>query len=231
MSRFRSGATVVALAAGSAVAGAQVGHDPTRTPYRDLEHRQEVTVFAGYLASPTDVAGVAWRGGPMLGGRYELHVGGPAYVYGRVAAVRSERSVKDPARPTDDRVVEERTGTLLTADLGVALSLTGHKAWHGLSPVLQAGLGGVADFRGRDIGSYRFGTPLALTLGGGVRWSSGGRLGVRVDATDYLYRITYPERYYRVTGDIPALLDATVARNRWTHNGALTVGLSYLFGR
>lgn len=222
---------VAALVAAPAAAAAQVGHAPASTPYRDYEHRHELGVHAGWLASQRDPARVAYRGGPLLGGRYEFHLGGPAYVFGRLAVAYSERSVRDPAAENDDRVVEERASPLLLADAGFALSLTGHKGWHGLSPVVQAGVGTATDFRAADVGGYRFGTPLALTAGGGVRWRPGGRVQLRLDVTDHLYRISYPERFYRATGDNPPLLDPAVARKRWTHNAAITVGLSYLFGR
>lgn len=230
MSAARSLALAVVVLAPS-LAAAQVGHAPASTPYRDYEHRHDAGAFVGWLASPEDPARVAYRGGPLVGGRYEFHLGGPAYAYGRLAVARSERSVRDPAADNDDRVVEERASPLLLGDAGFALSLTGHKGWHGLSPVVQAGVGAATDFRSADEGGYRFGTPLALTFGGGVRWRPGGRVQLRLDATDFLYRISYPERFYRATGDNPPLLDPAVARTRWTHNAAITVGLSYLFGR
>lgn len=222
---------LAALLAAPAVLSAQVGHPPERTPYRDFEHRQEAGVFVGYLASQRDPARVAYRGGPLVGGRYEFHLGGPAYVFGRLATALAERSVREGGATSQDRVVEEVTRPVFLADAGFALSLTGHKAWHGLSPVLQAGLGVASDFKQADAGGYRFGTPLALTWGGGVRWTPGGRVQFRLDATDYLYRISYPERFYRATGNNPPLLAADVPRTRWTHNAAITVGLGYLFGR
>jgi len=39
---------VVALLA-ALPAAAQVGHDPEHSPYRDLEHKQEITWLVGYL--------------------------------------------------------------------------------------------------------------------------------------------------------------------------------------
>lgn len=222
-------AAIVFAAGGTA--RAQVGHTPDSSPFRDLDQKHELTGFAGYLRSQTDPAGVAWRGGPMLGARYELHLGGPGYLFGRVAAVQSQRTVKDPAKPLAERELEERSGQLLVADVGIAFSLTGHKTWHDLSPVVTVGGGVVTDFRGTDAGGFRFGTPFALTVGGGVRWAPAGRLQGRVDLTDYLHRISYPERFYRETEGIPVLVARSVARSRWTNNAALTLGVSYLFGR
>jgi hypothetical protein len=226
----RSAIALLALAGATAL-DAQVGHTPQSSPYRDLEHSHELTGFAGYMSSPKDPAGVAYRGGPMLGARYEYRLGGPAYVVGRVGAIQSERTVIDPSEPVETRIVGDRTSTILFSDIGLALSLTGHKSWHGLVPVVQGGVGILADFRNSDVGGFRFGTPFALPFGAGVRWVPGGRLQVRLDFTDYLFRISYPERYYRSTETVPAVLENSVPRSRWTHNGALTIGLSYLFGR
>lgn len=234
MSARRSAAGLAALAAvllAAAPVRAQVGHTPQASPYRDLEHSHEITPIVGVMQSQKDPAGVAWRGGPMVGVRYEYRLGGPAYLVGRVAGIQSERTVIDPSRPEATRTLGDRTGIVMAADVGLALSLTGHKTWHGISPVLHGGLGVVADFRKADEGGYTFGTPFALPVGAGLRWTPGGRLQLRVDATDYLYRISYPDRFYRATEDVPALLEQRVARSRWTHNGAFTVGLSYLFGR
>jgi hypothetical protein len=224
-------AAAIAVAVPPASVRAQVGHDPATSPYKDIEHSQELTVFGGFLQSGKDPAGVAWRGGPMVGARYDIHLAGPAYFYGRAGAVQSERTIIDPAEPEATRVIGDRTGTLLLADLGLSLSLTGHKSWRGLSPMLSGGGGMIADFRGTDIGGYRFGTPFALSFGGGLRWVPGGRVQGRVDYTDFLYRVAYPEGFYRPTDEVPAFLGSDVARSRWTHNGAFTVSLSYVFGR
>ena len=231
MTRATTCAVVGAAVLAATPLDAQVGHPPDASPYRDLEHRQELTVFAGVMRSAKDPVGVAYRGGPMAGVRYQLYVGGPAYLVGRLSAVQSERLVLDPGKPVEERVIGDVSGTQLFADVGLELSLTGHKSWHGLSPVINGGGGIGADFKSRDPGGFRFGTPFALTFGTGVRWTNGGRLQARVDVGDFLYRVTYPETFYRGTVDDPALLASNVARSRWTHNGALTFGLSYLFGR
>ena len=45
----------------SGAAVAQVGYTPQRSPYVDLEYKQEATVFAGYYNAGTDIVGVARR--------------------------------------------------------------------------------------------------------------------------------------------------------------------------
>jgi len=70
----------LALVFVATTARAQVGHLPENSPYRDLETRQEFTFFGGHYAAGQDLIGVAPRGGPMFGFRYDIHVGGPAFL-------------------------------------------------------------------------------------------------------------------------------------------------------
>ena len=49
---------VVAILA-AVPAAAQVGHDPESSPYRDLEHKQEITWLFGYDRARHDPAGIA----------------------------------------------------------------------------------------------------------------------------------------------------------------------------
>jgi hypothetical protein len=230
MRRLLGGIALVALAASAA--GAQVGYDPARSPYRDLQHSHEITGFLGWFLAKKDPAGVAPQSAPMVGARYEYRVGGPAFLYGRVAGVLSERTVLDPAQPRAKRDLGTRSDPFLMADAGLALGLTGARTWHSLLPVVSGGVGIATDFKSADVGGYRFGTPFVLTLGGGVRIIPGSqRLQARLDLTDHLYRISYPDRFYRSGVDGTAILGLDVARSRWTHNLGVTLGGSYLLGR
>ncbi len=214
-------------------AAAQVGHTPQESPYVDLVYRHELTTITGYLATRTDPAGVAPRSGPLAGVRYAVHLAGPAHFTTRIAYARSERRVLDPLEPASSRVVLPAANvSLLLADAGVALSLTGFKSWNRIVPELSGGVGFVSDFRTRgDLGGFSFGTRFALTAGAGVRYVPGGRFQLRVDVTDNVYRIKYPDSYYRVASDGTAILEAEQANALWTHNPSITLGASYLFWR
>jgi hypothetical protein len=222
-------AAVVALPG----AAAQVGHTPERSPYVDLVYRHDITTFTGYLDTRHDPAGVAPRSGPVAGLRYALQLSGPAAFTARVGYARSERTVLDPLEPANSRVVLPAAKvSLLMADVGVALSLTGFKSWHRLVPEVNGGLGFVSDFRTEaDVGGFSFGTRFALTLGAGVRYVPGGRFQLRADVTDNLYRITYPDSYYRTASDQTSILKADQAKSLWTHNPSVTLGVSYLLWR
>ena len=49
-------------------ASAQVGHDPAKSPYADLEYSQEFTLLGGYMKMRHDPAGILPKGRSMLGG-------------------------------------------------------------------------------------------------------------------------------------------------------------------
>jgi hypothetical protein len=227
------GTVVGAILFGAHDLAAQVGHTPQESPYVDLIYRHEITTFTGYFDTRRDPAGVAPRGAPLAGVRYALYLTGPASFTARVAYAQSERTVLDPLEPAATRVVLPAARvSLLMADAGLALSLTGFKSWRRLVPELNGGLGVISDFRtNADVGGFSFGTRFALTLGAGVRYVPAGRFQLRLDVTDNLYRIAYPDSYYRTASDGTTILKPTQGKSLWTHNPSITLGVSYLFWR
>lgn len=210
-------------------ASAQVGTLPEHSPFEDVAYRQQFALETGWFFARRDPVGVAPRGGPYTGVRYDIIVAGPTTFHARLGAAASERTVIDPG--TLDTVGTPSV-TLAMADLGFTLHLTGQRAWRGLMPLVSGGIGVVSDLATKpDTGGYRFGTTFAFAVGGGVRWVPWDRWQVRADLTDRLYQIRYPTRYYTPPVEGDALLDLQRPRSYWRHNAALTVGLSYQFWR
>jgi hypothetical protein len=236
MARTRYGAVaalaLIALTI-AAPAGAQVvGYLPSRSPFRDLEYRQELTLFSGYFAPSKDDAGVAPQGGPLVGVRYEIKLGGPAMFTARVANVFSEHRVLDPVLSAGTRDLGTRSTSLWLTDVGISLNLTGQKTFHNVVPVITAGLGVASDFKGAEVeAGYKFGTQFAISMGGGLRWTPGGRFQLRADVNDYLYQIQYPLSFYQPATDNTQILSNGQAQNQWKHNATFTLGASYLFFR
>jgi hypothetical protein len=222
-------AAAVALLASSAQA--QVGYDPERSPFRDVEYRQELTLLTGYYAASADPAKVAPQSGPMLGLRYDVRIGGPASLTARAAGVFSERNIVNPALPVGaGRAVGTESWPLYLADLDITIALTGQKSYHHLVPVVSFGGGIASDFKSEDVGGFNVGTTFALNFGGGVRWVPGGSFQLRADVTDHLYQISYPGSYFKSTTGTPVLGPAQ-PESVWKHNAAMTVGASYVFFR
>jgi hypothetical protein len=216
-----------ALVAAPLVAGAQVGNTPAGSPYRDLEYRHAFTLYGGQFNAAKDPAGVAPQGGPLVGVRYDWQLAGPASLTARVAHVWSQREVVNPEAVEAARRLGVRDWSLFLADLGFTLSLTGQKSFHRLVPVLHGGLGIASDFKGADLGDYKFGTAFALAFGVGVRYVPAGRLELRADLSDHLYQIKYPSSYYEPASDGTQVLPGFRAQSLWKHNAALTLGAAY----
>jgi hypothetical protein len=221
---------VVALLA-AIPAAAQVGHDPESSPYRDLEHNQELTWLFGYDRARHDPAGVAPRSAALTGLRYEINLTGPLDFSVDLTRSFSERTKLDPAKPLATRVVGTQAAPIYAADLALALDLTGRKSWKHLVPQLRGGLGVVSSSAKDDSSGFSFGTPFAFTFGGGLKFVPGGRLQLRADLTDRIFKLSYPDSYYRKASDNTSVLDDPTPRSFYTHHTALTVGVSYLFGR
>jgi hypothetical protein len=221
---------VVALFA-ALPAAAQVGHDPESSPYRDLEHKQEITWLFGYMKARHDPAGILPRSAPTIGARYEINLTGPLDFSADVTRSSSERTVLDPAKPGATRDQGSQSTPVYAADVALALDLTGRKSWNHLVPQLRGGLGVVTSRAKDDSSGYSFGTPFAFTFGGGLKFVPGGRLQLRADLTDRVFKQSYPDSYYRKASDNTSVLADPTPRSYYTHHTAFTVGVSYLFGR
>ena len=214
------------------VAAAQVGHEPARSPYVDVEHGQELTPLFGYVRARHDPAGVAPRSAAMAGVRYEISLTGPLAFSADLTRSFSERNLINPLRPRAERALGAQSSPVYAADVALAVNLTGRKSWHSLVPQVRAGLGALSSRAAEDSSGFSFGTPFAISLGGGLKFvPAGGRVQLRVDLTDRIFKLRYPDSYYQSASNIPAVLPTTTTNSFYTHHLAMTVGLSYRFGR
>jgi hypothetical protein len=222
---------VVALLAAVPASAQLVGHEPESSPYLDLEHKQEITWLFGYDYARPDPAGVAPRSAALTGLRYEINLVGPLGLSADFTRTFSDRMVLDPAKPLATRNLGTQSAPVYAADVALALDLTGRKSWHHLVPQLRGGLGVMHSSAKDDSSGFAFGTPFAFTFGGGVKWVPGGRFQLRADVTDRLFKLNYPDSYFRLASDNTSVLTGATPRSFYTHHTALTVGVSYLFGR
>jgi hypothetical protein len=212
-------------------ASAQVGHLPQNSPYVDLESSQELTVFAGHFTAGKDVLGAAPQPGSMLGLRYEIHVGGPAYLMARWGHVNTQRNLFDPTKTGAATQLGRKDVSLNLFDANLVLNLTGQKSFHHIVPVVNLGAGIASCSCTFAPDPYRFGTPFAFSFGGGLRYVPGGRFQLRADWNDYLYQLKYPTAYFVAPLNGTALAPANQSRSFWKNNPAITFGASYLFFR
>jgi len=226
---FVVGFMIIATTAGAQVS---VGYPPQDSPYRDLEYHSELTAFGGWFRPASDPAGVAPRGGPMGGIRYEINVGGPVQLVARFARAAGERNVIDPTKPKATRSLGSAEWPVYLADVGFSLNLTGQRSWHGVVPVTYLGAG-VASDAGKKVEAdpYRLGTTFAISYAAGLRFVPGGRFQIRADAGTHMYQIKYPAAYYIKATDDTQVLPDSQSKSFWKRNQAYTLGISYLLFR
>lgn len=223
--------SALALACIATTARAQVGHLPENSPYRDFETRQEFTFFGGHYKAGEDPIGIAPRDGPMFGIRYQIHVGGPAFLVARWSHVNTERFAIDPTKIGTARQLGKQNVSINLYDIDLALNLTGEKSFHHIVPVVNFGAGVAACGCAVEADPYAFGTPFAFSFGGGLRYVPGGRFQLTADWNDYLYQLKYPTAYFVIPTGGTAAVTGNQARSFWKNNRALTLGASLLFFR
>jgi hypothetical protein len=213
------------------IAGAQVGPNPSTSPYYDLEHAQELSLIVGAFHGHRDPVNVGPQSGAIYGLHYEFRAGGPAYLTGELARIQSDRNVLNPFLIAGKgRERGNRSQPLYSADVGLGIGLTGAKSWHHIVPELTGGVGLISDFRtSADTGGYKFGTRFAFNWGGGIRVVPGGRWQVRFDVKNRMYTIGYPEAFYVAPAGGTAVVPTTQTKSFWLNNPAFTLGISRLF--
>ncbi len=225
---------LVLLAVTAAPAMAQdFGTVSVRSPYRDIPQRFHISGNAGWWYGNAGFAGVGPTGGPFVGTRFDMQIGAPLLLTGRLGFARPERTVLDPAQPVATRVVGTETVTLGAFDVGFTLVPTGRRTWNRIQPLVSLGAGVVSDLgAAADAGGYRLGTPFAIHGGAGVRYVPDGRVSFRVDVNDHLFQLRYPQSYSLASATAgEAILAGFAGNSEWKHNPVISVGLTYSFGR
>ncbi|MBW8771336.1 MAG: hypothetical protein JF589_16400 [Gemmatimonadetes bacterium] len=221
---------LLALLVALPLSAQQVGFPPAQSPYRDLEFKEELSPYFGWGSASTDAAGVVPQSAEIVGLRYQIRLGGPVSFDADLSRMGSSRDLVDPSQISSKRVLGSTAAAVYGVNVGVAFSLTGKKSWHHIIPEVRGGVGLVSSETKEDKSGYSFGTPFAFTFGGGLKLLSVGRLQLRADATERLYKQKYPDSFYKTTLDGTSLL-TTQARSFWANQTLLTVGASLLFDR
>ena len=222
---------LASMGTGATPVAAQVGYPPNRSPYHDITEKQDFTVYGGYFKGNTGAAGVGPQSGALFGVRYALHIGGPAELVGRLARASSSRTVLDPNQPDATRDLGTTSQAIYLADVGITLNLTGQKSYHHFVPTAGFGLGIASGGKTPDASGYKFGSPFSINGSVGLRFVPGGKISVRADLTDYMFQLHYPNAFFVAPAGVTPILAANAGDNQWTHNLAVTFGVSYVFAR
>lgn len=214
------------------VAAAQVGHAPGASPYRDARVRQYLTFSGAYLTGGKGAAGVGPSDGFLGGVRWDVRLGAPTYAHVGLSAGSLQRVIIDPQEGPAARIQDTVTQSVLMAEAGLGLALTGQKTWHGFAPYVAASLGMAfggsvpADSIGFQFRRRFFVGPLA-----GVRWHISDRLHFRVEGRDIVWRLSYPVVFFEepanAPGEPPVLNPDEMRGTEWVHHPALVFSIGY----
>ena len=213
---------------------AQVGHEPSESPFRDITTRQSLTVMGGYFFGNSARAHVGALGGPSLGLRFRSGLSGPIEFAISTAYIKSERYVIDTRLPAATRMSGPVPYDLVSFDVALGLTLTGQKTWKGLAPYFALGMGLVAPTNPTtDPGGYKASMGFSVVPTLGVRARIGTSLSLQFEARDNTIRYEWPLRYFDPVDDqgnpiSPPVLN-NVSDKQTTHNLTLSAGLSYHF--
>jgi hypothetical protein len=213
---------------GSTLSAQAVGSLPEASPFSDLHDRQRLGIVGGYLFTGRDPVGVNPQSGALMGFRYDLYAGGPAYLTGRFFTVRSEREILDYTKKRAFRNVGSQTCNIWGTDVGLAIALTGDRSWHKLQPLVNVGLGVVGGAGDKqDVSHFSFSPTFAFSYGLGLRWVTGRNSEFRADVSWYYWQMKYPDLYRSTQGDSVAIRPSG-SMSPYVGNRALT--LSYTLG-
>src|SRR2546430_7572599 len=230
--RFRSCSAMVLFSIVPAFhLSAQVGHEPSQSPYHDIRRGGVGVITFGYLGGSRGGPGVGISDGYTGGLRYEVAFGNALGASLGIAYAQTTRFVVDPAKDSLSRRSGPVDTDVVLADAALQLALTGRKTWHGFAPYVGGAIG-VAMGGGSppDPSGYDFGTKLTVAPEGGLRWYPARRLSVRTDFRLVLWRLKYPLSYKQPsTIDGSRVLSLVAPLTEWTAHPWITIGLGGTF--
>jgi len=139
--------------------------------------------------------------------------------------------VVDPTKDSVSRKSGPYDNTVVLADAGLQLVLTGRKTWRGFAPYVGGALGvAVGSTVKRDTSGYQFGTKVTIAPNAGVRWYPARRFSVRADFRLLLWKLKYPVSY-KVPNAIDGgrVLPVTAPLTEWTTHPWATIGVGWTF--
>ncbi len=202
------------------------------SPYRYLEKGQEVSLFAGVLATDAGRFGFGPGDQQLYGARYAVVLSNAFSLEGLTSMTFGPRDVVNPARDEGSRVVDEAEVRLFLIEARLQFALTGRRTWHRLQPFGYLG-GGFGfdtlgdqdeDFLLAETDRYEFGNRFTGSFGGGVRYTLTERVHLRLDAGMFLYKLGYPRGWRDVSRGFEG-----VPEDEWVSARSLSLGLAYRF--
>jgi len=212
---------------------AQVGADPSHSPYHDIRHGNGWTVSMGHLYGDGGPLRLSPNSGQTFSARYDIRLSGLLQGFAELGYLKGERMLLNP----DDSVVHRYSGPVdapvWTPQIGLQINLSGAKTWHGVAPFVAFGLGAaVGEKTAQDTTQYQFGTKLLFKPSMGVRYYLGERIHVRLEGSVYYWKLKYPADWLNPPADEPtaaAPITTTKGLADWVHTPGLRLGIGVAF--
>ena len=227
-------AAVLALGSAGRL-GAQVGHDPAKSPFSDLKYSQFLSFTAGYFGGAGGQIGLGPHHGSVFTLRHEFLADRAFSIALTGGYSRLERFLADTStvlsRPKIRGPVKQ---SVSFAEASLQLNLAGGKTWHGFAPYVGTGIGlAFASAVPSDSSGYKFKTKFYVAPTIGVRVFATRRLFLRFEARTMFWSLTYPAQFrtdYDGTGPLqPVLTNPTL--KEWVTSAVYNVGIGYAFHR
>ena len=214
------------------IATAQVGHDPGRSPYRDIPKGHTVTGLAGLFGGTGGRFGIAPHDGPVFGIRYDIRTASPIQMGLAFARGTLERLIVDPFVEVADRVSGPVDQTVTFAEINLQLNLTGGKTWHRLAPFVGVG-GGITFPSGTpaDTSGFELGKKIYFAPHAGFRFFLTERLHLRTEARVLFWKLNYPASFTlepTLDPDSPPVIDDGRV-SEWSTTSWFQAGLGFSF--
>lgn len=184
------------MAAAPCALEAQVGHDPLRSPYRDVPGGTFLMASFGQFFGDGGQAAVAPHNGQTYGLHVNLLANKPLQINLGIIYGDLERMLVDPRRSPANRSTGPVPNGVLWVDAAAQFNLTGNKTWHGFAPYTGAATGlAFTETVSEDPGNFKMGTKIVLSPMIGTRYFISKSLHLMVEARFQFWQANYPASY------------------------------------
>ena len=221
-----------------AALAAQVGYDPSHSPYHDILRGNGWTFTYGHVYGNGGPLRVSPNSGTSLGLRYDVRFSRLLQGFVGLSRMGLQREILNH----DDSLVHRYTGpvdqNVWTPEVGMQINLSGAKNWRGIAPFLSVGMGAaVGNKVASDTNGLVFGTKLFFTPTAGLRFFLSERLHLRVEGQMMYWKMKYPSNWTLEPSKQPstsgqpttAPVKNVTGLGDWIPTPGLRLGLGYAF--